>query len=391
MNHFSFIGQLPGSRAVRMRSLVVKSYFNNFNLGSESFGPEVRVLEDWFVEFESKNTFVCPKNKNVFQLQVIRASRKIGSFEWTQMNGKISSACRADLTAVLRQLGVVVTTTDNVFRISSKGWRQIGNCVVINSKFSCDLASAILLNSFELPFDLQMSVPRGMIDRSSFDITINFLQMIGWVCSRTVTEFSIKKGCGIRKRSFPEEPDMALALVLGAFATVAGSCSISNFPNESIQPESFFPYVLGEAGAEFNFDRQRLIVKKAQQLFPFECDLSGCEMIFPEILALSALIESGDTFIKGITWEDELNQKEAGYVLDYLRNVGCKVLTLDDGVRVKGIATPPSKLPAWDAQESERLLMAVSLLKVAGWQIEVLNYKKVTEELDPAWKWIGWE
>ena len=101
----------------------------------------------------------CGDGGTVLRFLALRASRIEGRHRLTG-SPRLFSRPHEELMKILSQLGIAAEFESESLTIESAGWKPQGDTLHVPSHRSSQFASAVLLNAWDLPFDLYVS-PTG--------------------------------------------------------------------------------------------------------------------------------------------------------------------------------------------------------------------------------------
>lgn len=394
MSGFSFVGKVPLAQSIVNRFLIAASYKGQLTDADHEHLKAGEAFQVAIQSLLSQREVVAPEDSVELCLLVFRALRQTGKFLFKELSADVAgSDFFSDMEIVLRQLGGDgrYNESDGSYTLESRGWTLHGDGLTLHSKNSDVIGGAVLSNTWQLDINLPLSMPPKRVFRPQFELSYLMLKKLGWNCSRTLHEFDIRKGQVAALGEWKVEPDMEISYLLAAMSAFSGTTTITNFPIDSIQSNSFFPYILEDLGASVKLIEGQLQVKHQSLPEPFEVDLSQTLGMFILTVSIAACISEGDSFIKEINW-GQAGLKESWESLHpVLEHFGCRVLSLENAVRIKGAKALKQESYKWDIHNNRELFFAAAFLKRQNWNLEVDNYDELKSKYSSLWDIFGWE
>ncbi|MGZ3723935.1 MAG: hypothetical protein ACXVA9_13420, partial [Bdellovibrionales bacterium] len=252
-------------------------------------------------------------------------------------------------------------------------------------------ASAVLLNAWDLPVELYVSMGGNKVSEGYWKMSVNIAQAFGMKIDFWDSDFRVVKMQKPKSDGYHAEIDMSSAFALAAVAAVSGQATFLDFPEQSIQPDAQFAAILQTMGVPVTPSKQNLKVEKARQLNGVSVNLKSTPDLFPVLAALCALAE-GASDLYGAP---HLVHKESDRLLrlaDLIQKLGRAVAVKADGLVIGEGKLNPATSPAvvFDCDHDHRLAFAAAVFKMAGFNIEILNGGVVTKSFPGFWEILGW-
>ena len=271
--------------------------------------------------------------------------------------------------------------------IKSRGWQPRGDAILVSHNRSSQFASAILLNSWLLPFDLYLSLEGLPVSFSYLQMTLEFLQSLGMQIN-TISmgrEYHIPKGQKLKKPFYELEQDMGCLFALSAMTVCGGEVRFTDWPEKSLQPDFVFPALLKKMGFSVQYSHRRLKISQGQVIYPITHNMRDFPDLFPVLSALCVFSE-GESYLYGAS---HLRYKESNRLkktAELLTKVGKTVHVKDDGLIISG-PVPNKKIKAFEFNPAEdhRMAMSAGVLKKAGFPIRILNPQVVNKSFPHFW------
>ena len=475
---FYFVGKGLASKSLYLRALLVQSYFPsfqirtepdrdpNFNIegslieqGREQGLPHSEVslstqwdvhymkqalwqLQEWGGNHKEVLTLDCGLSGALLRFLALRVARESGDFV-LKGQARLFKRPMRELLSILGQLSCEVEGHSNCLHIKSRGWRPTGDAVTAVAHRSSQFVSALLLNSWILPFDLYLSIEGTPVSSSYLQMTLSFLRSLGMQIipkggdgpldaripkDKICKEYYIPKGQKPNKWFYEVEPDMGCLFALSAMTLGGGEVVFQDWPEQSLQPDFVFPTLLQKMGFhiypsclkihashlvlrretppysqefpeaepsrqvlpapnQFGLKKNKslLKVRGGQDISPITYNMRDCPDLFPVLSAICAFSE-GESRLYGAP---HLCYKESHRVqktAELLKKVGKTVRILKDGISISGPLPNPKIQPfTFDPDQDHRMAMSAGVLKKAGLPIRILTPEVVNKSFPHFW------
>jgi len=273
-------------------------------------------------------------------------------------------------------------------KIKSVGWKVMGDALHLQAKLSSQFASAVFLNAWDYPLDLFITVPQSMASMSYFKMTLNLLSGLGMSIYSNKTEFHIPKNQKLLVESYISEADMSSSFAIAAAAIINGFARLNAFSESSIQPDTYFLYILDKMNINYEINDSNVVFKKQVGYKSIEVSLKDCPDLFPVLSVLCAFAE-GESHLYGAKHlvHKESNRIQSTYEL--LSAAGVNAKKSDDGLFIEG---NPSLVPnsfSFDAKQDHRIAMAAALFMLKGFDIELSGKESVNKSFPEFWDIVG--
>ncbi len=156
MSSFAFVGWIPASKSMMNRALLAQSYFPILKIEGESAADDVRLMKDAITALAESREIFCGAAGTVLRFMALRASRKAGRHV-LRGDRRLFERPQDELIKILRQVGVNASLAPDSLIVEGSGWRLQGDTLLVPSDRSSQFASSVLLNAWDLPFDLFVS------------------------------------------------------------------------------------------------------------------------------------------------------------------------------------------------------------------------------------------
>lgn len=393
MNSFYFNGVLPASKSIMNRLLIAKCYEPRLAIQGESDCEDVIDMKNSIPKVQRGDGVLveCGAAGTTFRFLSLLASRTEGQHRLSGTTRLMARPHRA-LVSILEQFGVIVTLSEHVLDIESKGWNRPSRPVCIDRSQSSQFATAVLLNSWNLPFDLEIEFPDLAIGQNSlsegyFDMTVELMRALGMKLEVFSGGLFVPRESRIAARAIRAEIDISSAFAIAALGAVGGGAVFQEFPQKTLQPDGVFPQILNEMGVEIRHETNLLRVLKSEVLRPVEWSLGDCPDLFPVLSVLCAFAD-GRSRLFGAP---HLAYKESSRILTtakLVESLGREVNVLSDGLVIHGRRDRNFKNVkrfSFDPVNDHRLAMAAAVGKLAGADIEILDPTVVNKSFPSFW------
>jgi 3-phosphoshikimate 1-carboxyvinyltransferase len=378
---FEFHGEVPSSKSLWNRALVVKSLSPfPFQIVGQSASQDVDHLIKAMEGIpKGQVQFFCGDGGTTFRFLVLRLSRETGAFE-VSGSRRLFSRPHEPLKDLLNQLGIQSDWESQRVVLRSKGWKKTEGLCVRGSE-SSQFATGLLLAGVNLRSDLSFSVEKDIADYKYFQMTLDFMSGLGFSVKKRDETIILPAQSLPQKMSYFVEPDMSCAFPLACLGALAGRCAFQNFPQNSLQPDFRFVSVLKQLGAKVALHDLTLFVEKVDRLRALDIDLLQTPDLFP-VLACTLAFAQGTSRLSGL---DRLNYKESQRgqkILDLLLSLGflCEIKNnffVLEGRPSQGdefeVNEGQNKIIDFDCDEDHRLAMAASILKMKKAPVNIVN------------------
>ena len=334
MSEFHFVGQLPASKSLFNRALILQNYFKDLKITGHSTCDDVILLKKGLESLKSFSPIDCGEAGTVLRFLALRASRMPGEHMFLGSQ-RLFARPQQDLVKILRQLGMDVELGKDLLKIKGQGWKIMGDSLHVHSEKSSQCASAVLLNVWGHSQSFYFSLSRPMVSSSYWDMTLKLVQSLGLKVESWGNDYRVSPGQSLCTHEYVVEPDADCGFALAALAVVSGTANIKFDPTKSLQPDCVFIEALKQMNVSVSRDhRGNLRVEKASRLKAIEYDVKECSDLFPVLSALCARAEG----VSRLYGARHLKYKESNRIVkmsELLKNSGCDVEILDDGLVIE--------------------------------------------------------
>lgn len=371
MREFRFEGRLPSSKSLMNRYLVLKSYEPKLRIEGASLAEDVLFMRKAVARLGVADEFYCGEGGTTFRFFSLRVSRLGGEFN-VKAHPRLFQRPQKTLDAMLAAFGVKTEWTPTSLKISSQGWKKPAQPVRVPADSSSQFASALMLNAWDLPFDLEFVLEGETVSEPYWTMTLEVLKKAGLRWKQDGPKWTVPAGQKPSLAAVEVEQDVSSAFVLAAAGALGGETVIESWPAQSLQADAVFVSHFKKMGIGIDVRDGNLYVARAKELKPLQADLRNSPDLLP-VLATVAAFAKGDSSLRGAP---QLKHKESDRirsVAELLRAAGVDVTEHDDGLTVHGKGVPAPRAFAWNPDHDHRIAMSVGLLNSRGFDIRLTD------------------
>jgi 3-phosphoshikimate 1-carboxyvinyltransferase len=373
---FRFRGQIAASKSLMNRALIVASYADQFKIVGDSQADDVQLMKSALTQLKSNVAtgqsvpLECGHAGTVLRFLALRAAREKGTHR-LRGSERLFSRPQSELLSLLGQLGAFVEVKGSEMIIRSDGWRLVVDGLQVNADRSSQFASSVLLNAWQLPFDLHFSISKKMVSEGYFLMTLELVRQLGLRVDGRGPEFFIAANQSVRAREYAVEPDLSSAFAVAALGVVGGEATILNFPKKSLQPDAVFLKILKDMGAQLSTVDGEVTFRRSQDLSGVQVNIENSPDLFPVLGVLCALAHS-PSHISGV---GHLKFKESARLertAELLSMMGARVEQSDSEVTIWPVKerTVGGPNAIFQVDQDHRMAMAVAVAQRAGFAIQ---------------------
>lgn len=391
---FTYRSDLVLSKSWLNRALIIQSYAHSSQTSFSSDSDDVVYLQKALQDHQlSKRQFDLGQGGTSFRFFCFLISRFSG--EWTvKAHPRLLERPQKELQNILQQLGVQIEFNAGEVRILSKGWK-IPKTIICDTKDSSQFVSALLLNSWNLPQDLEVQIQGAIVSEDYLTMTLKMLVSYGMnlkVENAPTKKILIAKGQHPSLSDLKPEVDVSSAFSLASAAVIDGDVEICNWNPKSIQPDVVFLEIFKRMQINYQQTETLLKIKKQSRWSAVQVDLNHSPDLFPVLAVLCSLAEGASE----LSGAEQLKHKESNRLQktkELLDLAGFRNELRTDGLKIEGLSSKQDKNKKiiFDPDHDHRMAMAAGLLKLAGFAIEIKDPKVVNKSYPSFWKDIGIE
>lgn len=399
MSDLFYQGSLSSSKSLFNRALIAKSYFPELEVSGDSKSEDIDLLLNALNDLKlGKTDFYVGDGGTTLRFLLLRLSRQSGEFN-VFMSPSLKKRPHQGLFEILKILGVHVTEHGDHYQISTRGWAEVTQAIPVEASKSSQFASALLLNAWNLDFDLKFEYPTGALSESYFLMTLNFVRQLGMMVLQEAGRYIVPAQQKIQIAKVDVEMDISSAFTLSCYAAVNGAIKLSPFPFHSVQPDIVFLDIFKKMNVHWLREGESLFVDSSGLRRPVEVDLGQSPDLFPVLAALCAMTE-GTSYLRGAA---HLIHKESDRLHETIKLLGiCGVqcLRTEDGLQIYGKDVeeplvgprrPVGQEPLnceFDPLHDHRMAMAAGLFVKAGWPLKIKNSNVVSKSFSDFWSLV---
>ncbi|MBX2987710.1 MAG: hypothetical protein KF802_07410 [Bdellovibrionaceae bacterium] len=384
MADFFFEGRIPTSKSLLNRALILKSHApEGLQLLGGSDAEDVVFLRKSLGKIEDGKEFYLGDGGTTLRFFALRAAREKGQFT-LKVSERLFRRPHGALKEILEGLGVSLEPGHNQFVMKSRGWLDPGQALSVPTGDSSQFASAVVLNAWGLPYDLDIAFSGGITSESYFRMTLDLCRRAGMTIEETDKGLRIPARQRIQLKSLILEPDFSSMFSLAALAALHGRAEFLSVRENPLQPDARFIDLLREMGVPVEWNEERLTVGKAASLKAVTADLALCPDLVPVLSVLCAFAE-GRSVLRGAP---QLRHKESDRIIStagLLRRMGIDVDERPDGLEIEGSPGLAPKSFPFDPDKDHRLAMAAGILIRMGWDVRVSEPAVVDKSFPEFW------
>ena len=392
MKQFRFKGEIPASKSILNRLLIIQSYAENLTVIGESDADDVVKMKSGLKQILKGEPADCGAAGTTLRFLSLRASRLPGTHH---LSGslRLFERPQTETARLLSQLDCEAEIRLQRMTLRGQGWQQPEGELIVDRSASSQFASAVILNAWNLPFDLKLRFAGAQVSESYLAMTIRLCERAGMKIDREGHDLLIiRAGSQVTATELRAEPDASSAFAVAALAVArTGEAVIEHWPSESLQPDAVFPVLLAQMGCEVQTRGTSLVVTRSESmpLQTLEFDIKNSPDLFPVLSVLLALA-SGKSKLFGAPHLAFKESNRIQAITDLIKGIGRRARPLADGIEIDG--KPDSVFPAsfrYSTDHDHRLAMAAAVAQAAGAKIEILDPKVVNKSFPGFWRIVN--
>lgn len=372
---FEFSGALDISKSWMNRALILQSYQPEIEIIGTSLADDVQLLSQALIDLrKGKKEFNVGLGGTTFRFLALRLSREVGNFV-IKGEKKLFARPQQELINILFQLGVksFFNQEKTEFHIESKGWLASDKYkdLAVDSKDSSQFLTSVLLNSVNLPFDLQIENKSAITSESYYNYTRKMMAAYGV----DIDDNFIAAKQKLKVDKMVGEVDVSSFASLAAAAVLDGKVHLTNWNRQSAQPDMEFVSFFKRMGIHFLTEENSFYIRKQPQWSSLKANFEKCPDLFPIMSVLCAFAE-GESNLFGahqLVYK-ESNRLEKTYEL--LTRCDFAVTKLADGLIIKGQPRAQYRkkdLIHFDPDHDHRMAFAARLLQLKGYPVMITD------------------
>jgi 3-phosphoshikimate 1-carboxyvinyltransferase len=396
MGEFKFKGQLPASKSMMNRALLIQSYFPELKIEGSSDCDDVLHMQGALrtllnhLKNDSKNdlTIECGEAGTVLRFMALRAAREVGTFH-LRGSRRLFERPQQELLYILSQLGANAELTADSLTIHSEGWKRPMTHLAVHRQTSSQFATSLLLNSWKLPWPLKFEIPGAGVSEGYWIMSLKIAQQVGLRLTKKDSGFFMDSNQSATCDKIITELDLSSAFALSAAAVLAGEAVIENMTSPSLQPDHAYLDIFKKMGIPFKLSGAKFEVRKCLQFNAVQADVSSTPDLVPVLSVLCAFAK-GRSVISGV---ENLENKESNRLkktIELLSLAGIKVWEERNQLHIDGCEGQFEPKPfCFNPDQDHRMAMAAGLLMKKGFAIKLSDPGVVKKSYVQFWKDIG--
>ncbi len=364
----------------------LESEISYFNLSNDS-NSALRIIENLGAEVSITSTKIlikgglnlrteklnCGESGLVFRMFSVIAALSEKSFEISGV-GSLLTRPVGKISKELQKLGLNCKTKNDYPPLKVIG-KIKNNIIEVDGSESSQFLSGLL---FVMPILSNNSVikVRNLKSKPYIDLTIETLKQFGVeVKNNLYKEFLIQKKQIYKPVKTLVEGDWSGAAFFAVAGAIGGEITIKGLKNNSTQADIKIIEALQKAGAELEFTKNNLVVRKAK-LEAFEFDAEHCPDLFPPLAVLAANC-SGISKIKGVKRLFTKESNRAYTLKDEFYKLGINIDVKDDTMFVEGGIIKGGNTKS---HNDHRIAMALAIMSInSTGEIYVENFEAISK------------
>lgn len=388
MADFLFQGEIPGSKSVFNRALIVQSFFPAMSLQGFAGCDDVRFMREGLKQLNNHSRIDCGEGGTTFRFMALRVSRQPGTHVLIG-TPRLMARPQKGLLSLLQQLGVQTEIKSNELHLVSAGWKKPTGPLKVDTSESSQYASALILSSWLLDFDLEFELVGSKVSESYFSLTLEMLKNLGLKAQETANGYLIPQGQRLAQLSYEVEADMSSMFTMAAAGALAGKSVIQNYPIETRQPDKVFVEIFKRMKIETKLEDRTLEVRANPDMVGVDCNLFQSPDLFP-VLAVVCSWAHGISKLHGAPHLVSKESNRIQKVADLLSLLGVKFEVLPDGMIIHG--NPSQTLRkgiVFNPDQDHRMVMAAVLMKLKGHEIQIEHPEAINKSFPEFWSMVG--
>lgn len=384
MKRFDFTGEISSSKSYFNRALIISQYKVGLKITGESKSQDVLHMQRALEKLQSD--MEVGEGGTTLRFLSFLVSRKPGKWK-LKGSSRLFSRPQSELQNILNQLGVVVQFSEGTVEIKSEGWKPAG-IIELDLSRSSQFASGLILNSWDLPFELNLSLSEKRVSDGYLEMTLDMVKKAGMIFSVAGNKINIPPNQKVTVNSIKVEPDISSAFIVASLAAGRGHCEIENFPFESLQPDKLFLDLYTKMNVPWTQKDSTLIVDRAFEMKPIEISLKKAPDLFPVLCVLLSKAK-GRSVISDTPQlvHKESNRLQKTSELLSLMKVENKIIP--NGIEISSSGNHHHEFFEFDPDQDHRLAFAGALAKSFGYRMRIKNPEVVNKSFPDFWNLIG--
>lgn len=385
MKTFEFKGEVSSSKSYYNRALILSYYRKNLKIKGSSESRDVLFLQKAIQNLQSE--MEVGEGGTTLRFLTFLVSRIPG--RWTLKGSeRLFKRPQVELQTILSYFGVQVDFFTDHLVIETKGWHEPTALVPLNLEKSTQFASGLLLNCWNLPFDMELILSVDRVSDGYLEMTLDLLNKAGLDLKIEGTRICVRSKKNVQINQIEVEPDLSSAFVVASLAAARGYCELENFPFESLQPDLCFLELFEKMNIPLERRKNSLIVNRTFDMKSVEISLKKAPDLFPVLAVL--LTKSKGT--SRIFDTPQLKYKESDRMVktcELLKLMKVSFEATDQSITIHGQGRHHHEFFEFNPDQDHRLAFAGALAKAMGYRMRILNPQVVDKSFPGFWSLIG--
>lgn len=384
MKTFEFKGDVSSSKSYFNRALILSHYKPSLKIIGESNSLDVVHMQNAIKSLSHEIN--VGEGGTTLRFLSFLVSRIPGTWK-LKGSVRLFSRPQKDLSDVLNQLSVKTQFSDDSVTIETNGWTKIDNLHLDLSK-SSQFASGIILNSWKLPFNLNLTLSKTRVSDGYLEMTLDLVQKSGMKVIRNGNSISIPANQEIKVDSVGVEPDLSSAFVVASLAAGRGNCEIHHFPFESLQPDLYFVELFEKMNVPIEKLSSVLKVNRVVEMRPIRISLRQAPDLFPVLCVLLTKAKGQSQIFD----TPQLVHKESNRLEKTAELLGLMKVPFElqkDGIIINSTGKHHHQFFEFDPDQDHRLAFAGALARSFGYRMRIKNPSVVDKSFPGFWDLIG--
>lgn len=405
MKNFKYHGTISSSKSLFNRALIIHSYQPKIEIQGYTLCEDVTYMKSSLKEMFAKQKINCLHAGTILRFISFRASRIPGKHFITGSD-RLLERPHQEIKNILNNLGVNIFfhNNDNFkgIEIDSSGWQKPLKPLEANLKTSSQYLSGLLLNSWDLPFPLEINLTSEQVSTGYLQMTLNLLEYFGMKWEKTNNKkIIVPPYQKPLPKTYQVEMDLSSAFSIASLGALFGEVKLYPFPQHTLQPDKVFPDLLKQMGVEIIVENF-LWVRKAKKLLATEINIKNCPDLFP-VLSILCAFADGTSKIYGAPHLIYKESNRIKKVIELLDLIGIFYKKIPDGLIISGenkisenkisenkngeiFEKNQNNLIEFDPDNDHRIAMAAGILKFAGFPIQINSPEVVNKSFPEFWQ-----
>ena len=384
MKRFDFKGEISSSKSYFNRALIISQYKKDLKVVGDSNSQDVIHMQQALKNFGPEMN--VGEGGTTLRFLSFLVSRKPGTWK-LKGSARLFSRPQAELEKVLNQLGVSTKFSTDSVEIESTGWKPTAQ-INLDLSQSSQFASGLILNSWDLPFELNLNLSEKRVSDGYLEMTLDMVKKAGMNFTVEKNKIKIPPEQSVKVSTLKVEPDISSAFIVASLAAGRGHCEIENFPFDSLQPDKFFLDLFKKMNVPWEQKGTSLVVDRAFEMKPIETSLKMAPDLFPVLCVLLTKAKG-----KSVIYDTpQLVHKESDRLKktsELLKLMRVENKVIENGIEINSSGRHHHEFFEFDPDQDHRLAFAGALAKSFGYRTRIKNPDVVNKSFPGFWELIG--